>query len=74
MKFIIRELNQSEVAILEDFLYEAIFVPEGVPALPRDIINKPELQVYITDFGKMKDDICFVAEIDCFRRREMSES
>lgn len=51
MKFIIRELNQSKVAILEDFLYEAIFVPEGVPALPRDIINKPELQVYITDFG-----------------------
>lgn len=64
MNFIIRELKQSEVAILEDFLYEAIFVPEGVPAPPRDIKNNPELQVYLTDFGKMKDDICFVAEID----------
>ena len=50
MKFIIRELNQSEVAILEDFCMRQ-FCSEGVPALPRDIINKPELQVYITDFG-----------------------
>lgn len=34
-------------------------------ALPsKDIINKPELQVYISDFGEEKDDNCLVTEID----------
>ena len=30
----------------------------------REIIQLPELQVYITDFGKKPDDICFLAEAD----------
>ena len=50
--------------MLEDFLYEAIFIPEGVKAPPKDIINKPELQVYISDFGKHSGDYCLVAESD----------
>ena len=29
----------------------------------RSIINLPELQVYVADFGKEKDDICFLAEV-----------
>ena len=45
------------------FWYEAIFVPEGVPAPPKSIINQPELQVYVADFGKKKDDIGLVAEV-----------
>ena len=45
-------------------MYEAIFVPEGMLAPPKSIINQPELQVYITDFGKKKDDIGLVAEVD----------
>lgn len=49
---------------MNDFLYEAIFIPEGVQAPPKSIINAPELQVYVEDFGKCKDDICFVAEAD----------
>lgn len=60
----IRTLLEGENSLLEDFLYEAIFVPEGVPAPPKSIINQPELQVYITDFGKEKDDIGLVAEVD----------
>ena len=59
----IRKLLEEEVSLLQDFLYEAIFVPEGVPAPPKSIINQPELQVYITDFGKKKDDIGLVAEV-----------
>ncbi|NLY71021.1 MAG: GNAT family N-acetyltransferase [Clostridiales bacterium] len=62
--YIIRELKENEVSILEDFLYEAIFIPEGESAPPRDVIKKPELQIYVTDFGKKKGDTCFVAEID----------
>ncbi|MBQ3843181.1 MAG: GNAT family N-acetyltransferase [Ruminiclostridium sp.] len=62
MEYIIRELKESEYSLLEDFLYEAIFIPDGVEPPPRDIIKKDELQVYIRDFGKLPDDICLVAE------------
>ena len=64
MNYKIRKILEGEVSLLQDFLYEAIFVPEGMPAPPKSIINQPELQVYITDFGKKKDDIGFVAEVD----------
>ena len=47
MNYIIRKLRQEEVKILDKFLYEAIFIPEGVEAPPMEIINQPELQVYI---------------------------
>lgn len=60
----IRKWKDGEQAFLEGFLYEAIFIPEGVEAPSREIIRLPELQVYITDFGKRPDDICFLAEVD----------
>ena len=59
----IRKLRQKEIHILDDFLYEAIFIPEGTKAPPKEIIKEPELQVYVADFGEKKDDICYVAEI-----------
>lgn len=60
----IREMAEKEYGLLENFLYNAIFIPEGMSAPPRSIINQPELQVYIADFGKQKDDVCLVAEVD----------
>ncbi|WP_338817147.1 GNAT family N-acetyltransferase [Parvimonas micra] len=63
MNFIIRELKKCEIKLLDTFLYETIFIPEGVPEPSRDIINHPDLQIYISDFGK-KDDICYVAEVE----------
>lgn len=59
----IREIRESEYPVLEEFLYEAIFIPEGTLAPSREIINKPELQVYIADFGKKKGDAGLVAEV-----------
>jgi ribosomal protein S18 acetylase RimI-like enzyme len=50
--------------LLEDFLYEAIFIPEGVAAPPRSIIEQEDLQVYIMDFSRKPDDHCLVAEVD----------
>ena len=41
MNYIIREINENETAVLEDFLYEAIFVPEGVQPPEKNIIKKP---------------------------------
>ena len=57
MNYKIREITKEECQLLELFLYEAIFVPDGAPAPPKSIIRQPELQVYIKDFGKEKDDI-----------------
>lgn len=64
MEIIIRELRTSEVKELDTFLYEAIFIPEGVEAPPKDIILQPALQVYVADFGKREGDKCLVAEAD----------
>lgn len=63
MHFIIRELKPSEYSLLENFLYEAIFQPDINNLAPRSIIKKPELQVYIKDFGQ-KDDYCLCTEVN----------
>lgn len=60
----IRTLLPVEYPLLEDFLYEAIYIPKGVEKPPREIVEQDELQVYIKDFGKQKDDRCLVAECD----------
>ena len=59
----IREIKPSETCLLKDFLYEAIFQRDEENLLPKDIINKPELRVFIEGFGK-PDDYCLVADID----------
>lgn len=64
MDYIIRQMKASEYPLLEDFLYEAIFHKENTEPVPRSILSKPELQVYIKDFGSHKDDHCFCAEVD----------
>ncbi len=64
MHYKIRPLEEHEYPLLEDFLYEAIFIPEGVPAPPREIIRQPELQVYLTGFGTRAGDYAFAADAD----------
>ena len=61
---VIRPIRPKERPLLNDFLYEAIFVPEGMDAPPRSIIEQGDLQVYVRDFGKKPDDHCLVAECD----------
>ena len=63
MNYKIRELDKKEISVLDDFLYEAIFLPDDSIVLPRNIIEKPELQVYIENWGK-PDDLCLVAECE----------
>lgn len=64
ISYSIRYMNNEETALLDDFLYEAIFIPEGVEAPPKEIIKAPELQVYVDEFGTREGDVCFVAEVD----------
>ena len=60
----IRQMQPSEYVELENFLYEAIYIPDGQSKPPRNIIEHPELQVYVKDFGTRAADVCFVAEVD----------
>ena len=62
-QYIIRNIRKSEIGLLKDFLYEAVFVPEGVESPPRDIVERPELRVYTDDFGTREGDSCLVAEL-----------
>ena len=58
----IRKLYLEEADLLRDFLYEAIFIPEGVEPPARDIVERPELRIYYDDFGTGPADHCLVAE------------
>ena len=64
MEYTIREIQKQEYPLLDNFLYEAIFIPEGIEPPPKTIITSPELQVYVEHFGEFKDDQGLVAEID----------
>ena len=62
---VIREMREAEYPLLEDFLYEAIFIPEDFDGeIPRSIIREPELAAFIEGFGTLPDDHCLVAEIE----------
>ena len=58
-----RDLLPSETGILKTMLYTAIYVPPGLEKLPPEIIEEPDIAVYIEDFGR-EGDICLVAEAE----------
>lgn len=62
----IRMIEPNEVMLLTDFLYEAIFQPEGSAALSRMVIQEPMVWAYVKDFGQRTGDVCFVAVIGGF--------
>lgn len=64
MEYTIRKMTVPEYPLLSDFLYEAIFIPDGIKPPPRNIIASPELQVYVEHFGALKDDFALAAEIE----------
>ena len=61
---IIRKLREDETVLLKDFLYKAIFIPEGMQPPDGSIINLPELTIYYENFGNGPADNCLVAEMD----------
>ena len=64
MNYIIRNIRGNETDLLKDFLYEAIYIPEGVEPPNKEIVEKPELRVYTDGFGSNKGDYCLVADSD----------
>jgi len=61
MEYTIRPIKSSEIYLLKDFLYNAIFQKDESKPIPRSIINDPSIKVYIEDYGKTNDS-CLVAE------------
>ena len=64
MDYTIREMRKEEYPRLKDFLYEAVYVPEGTAPPDRTIIDSPELQVYIRGFGNSRHDHALAAVVD----------
>jgi ribosomal protein S18 acetylase RimI-like enzyme len=60
----IRAIKQTDYPVLADFLYLAVFQPPDAEPLPREVIEKPEIAVYIDGFGSQTGDIGVVAEQD----------
>lgn len=58
---IIREIELKEAPLLEEFLYQAIFIPPRVEAPDRSIIEDPSLSIYVSEFGKRDGDLGLVA-------------
>lgn len=61
--FMIRKMSEEEYPLLRDFLYDAIFQRDENNLLPRNVIDNPELRIYIEDFGKKEQDFCLCAEL-----------
>jgi GNAT superfamily N-acetyltransferase len=59
----IRELEVYTYPFLEDFLFEAMYVPEGSSPIDKSIIFQPELYSYVKDFGQ-EHDLGFIIESD----------
>lgn len=64
MDDMIRKMKKTEYPLLNDFLYEAIHIPQDAETPPRSIINIPELQVYVEQFGRGRADYALAAEMD----------
>ncbi len=64
MEYLIRDMRHSEWPLLEEFLYEAIFVPESFEGeVPRSVIHDdPKCRAAFEGFGTLPDDRAVVAE------------
>jgi RimJ/RimL family protein N-acetyltransferase len=64
MSVTFREIEKPEYSQMQDFLYNAVFVPLGVEPFPREIVFEPEVYIYIDGFGDKPGDLGVVAEKD----------
>ncbi len=55
MKNTIRALTSTDEPFLWEMLYQAIFVPDGKDAPPREVVRSPELARYVQGWGREGD-------------------
>ena len=65
MDYIVRNICKDEYALLEEFLYQAIYVPEGFEGdVPRSLVSDdPKCRAAFEGFGTLPDDRALVAEV-----------
>lgn len=63
MEPLIRPIRQTELPLLEDLLYEALWQPDPAQRLPRGVVQTPALRPYVEAFGSREGDCCLVAEV-----------
>lgn len=51
----LRALAPTDAALLRDYLYLALFVPEGQPPLPASILSSPGIARYVAGWGRIGD-------------------
>lgn len=61
LSIVFRELRPDERPLLREFLLRAIYLPEGTPPPPPEIVESPELKIYFEDFGLHDADHALVA-------------
>ena len=63
MDFIIRDIREDEYELLEEFLYQAVFVPESFEGeVPRNVVrDDPRCRAAFEGFGMLPDDRALVA-------------
>ena len=62
MKIALKNNVPNINAVLEDFLFYAIYVPPGERPPNRDIIKQPDLASYINDWGSSDDTAVFALD------------
>ena len=55
MTFAIRPLTPADEPFLWDMLYQALYVPEGHPPFPREMVHEPEIRRYAQGWGQSTD-------------------
>ncbi len=60
MKLTIRPILQADASFLWEMLYQALYVPEGAPPFPRDIVQQPDISQYVQAWGQ-PDDVGLIA-------------
>ena len=63
MNILIRPYQSEDFHFLVDMFYQSLYVPEGKDEYDRSILEKPELQKYYVDWGRLSD-YGFVASND----------
>lgn len=51
MEYKIRQMNNMEYPLLNDFLYEAIYVPNGIEPPPKTVIYSPDCKYMLLILG-----------------------
>jgi ribosomal protein S18 acetylase RimI-like enzyme len=64
----VRAMQISDYECLPEFLYQAIYIPKDEALPPREIINNPNIYIYINNFGAQPGDLGVVATCQSSRQ------